>query len=78
MLQASPAEREMGPAFRNRTTASRASELDKITPYHSFLADWEEWREDGTPQPRPFAGLSLVHKLFDAGLLRKYEMVQAM
>jgi hypothetical protein len=31
--------RDMGLAFRKRTTASRASELVKITPCHPFLAD---------------------------------------
>lgn len=39
MLQASKTERGMGLAFRHRTTASRTSELDKITPCLSPISD---------------------------------------
>lgn len=35
MLQASKTKRGMDLAFRNRTTASRTSELDKATPFPS-------------------------------------------
>lgn len=44
MLQASKTERGMDLALRNRTTASRTSELDKTTPYPSSPED----KMDGT------------------------------
>lgn len=59
MLQASKTERGMDLAFRNRTTASRTSELDKTTPYPSSPD-----KMDGTRMRRFSLAQSLDSALF--------------